>query len=158
LSERVKTHNLVGIPLGDWSDDGHGKFETFHLLIPVQFTQEILSENYLKNKELFGFGLKDFANDYEDGRISMSDIEKLQEHGFEFSEASKGILKKDEDAYSTDFSRDNPWLNTKAMLEIVVFFIGYGLEDFTARVKEPDFYLFGQWAGPESMIGYGLFD
>jgi hypothetical protein len=151
LSERVKTHNLVGIPLGDWSDDGHGKFETFHLLIPIQFTQEMLSENYLKNKELFGFGLRDFANDYEDGRIWVENYETLQSHGFQFSENSKSVL---ENFDPSDFYL---YLNRKALLEIVVFFIGHGLENFTARVKEPDFYMFGQWQGPESMIGYGLF-
>lgn len=151
MSERVKTHNLVGIPLGDWSDDGHGKFETYHLLIPIQFTQEMLSENYLKNKELFGFGLRDFANDYEDGSIWMDRYETLQSHGFKFSEASEGVVS------NTKPSDFDFWLTRKALLEIVVFYIGHGLEGFTARVKEPDFYMFGQWQGPESMIGYGLF-
>lgn len=151
MSERAKTHNLIGIPIGDWSDDGHGKFETFHLLIPVQFTQEMLSENYLKNKELFGFGLRDFANEYEDGRIWIDHYETLKSHGFKFSETSEKAES------NTSFGGDDFWLTRKALLEIVVFFIGHGLEDFTARVKEPDFYMFGQWQGPESMIGYGLF-
>lgn len=151
MSERVKTHNLIGIPIGDWSDDGHGKCETFHLLIPIQFTQEMLSENYLKNKELFGFGLTDFACDYEESRITIEDYEMLKTHGFAFSETSEEVVD------NTHYSGNDFYLNSKALVEIAVFFIGHGLEGFTARVKEPDFYMFGKWQGPETMIGYGLF-
>lgn len=142
--------NLVKISIGDWSDDGHGKYEDFYFEVPDQFTKEILNENYVKNKEKFGFGLSDFAENYEDSTIPNKFLDILWEAGLD--KESVEVDADDTDGTSTIFP--------SSMFEITMFMIGHGLEGFTYEVKElkEDFNMFSWWsATEESGIGYGLF-
>lgn len=142
----MKKTNLVNIPIGDWSDDGHGKFQNFIFEVPSEFTKEVLIESYRRNKEKFQFGLADFARDYEDCTIPKEKVRKLIAAGLDTSDFE--LLAEE----------DNVYLSVDDMFQIAIFFIGHGLEGFNYRMApEPDFTLFASWQGPETSIGYGLF-
>lgn len=141
-----KTANLIRIAVGDWGDAGHGKYTSFEFKVPVKFTKEILLENYEKNKANFGFGLSDFANEYEGRNIDMEQFKTLVDAGYVHD--SSVNMEKDFEVILTDDD----------MFKIAIFFISRGLEDFRYKVIEPDFDLFSNYSGPESQIGYGLFD
>lgn len=146
MSTKAKTTNLIRIPIGDWGNDGHGKYTNFEFKVPAKFTKEILSENYEKNKAEFGFGLNDFANEYEDQSIYIEQFKILVEAGYVHDSSNVDM----EDDFEVD-------LVEKDLLKIAIFFISHGLEDFRYKVIEPDFTLFRGDSGTESMIGYGLF-
>lgn len=147
MNAKIKKTNLIRIAIGDWSDAGHGKYTSFEFKVPVKFTKEILLENYEKNKAEFGFGLRDFANEYEDRCIDIENFITLVDAGYIHDDSSVNIEKD----FDVSLTEDD-------MLKIAIFFISRGFEDFRYKIIEPDFDLFSNYSGPESQIGYGLFD
>lgn len=140
----MKDKNIVAIPIGDWSDDGHGKVVWYHIVVPKKFTKEILTEQYNKNKQLLGFGLKDFAADYEDGTMSIEQFDALRDFGF------SSDIQIDED------DEEKIYLDIETFFEITMFLLSEGLEDFEWYEIKPDFDLF-TGRDMDGHIGYGLF-
>lgn len=141
MSSHDKDMNVVRIPVGDLSGDGHDKIKDHDFLVPSKFTKETLIENYNKNKILFGFGLKDFATEYEDFYIPRDKLEILISHGFQYDDTGK----------------DQILIGSLDMAKFAMFFVGHGLNGFSyAIVPEPDFTLFGHWSEPDCGIGYGV--
>jgi hypothetical protein len=74
----VKYFNFI---VGDWSGDGHGKYETY--LIKAEFESgkenivERLQENEAKLKELYDINLSTWLNNYEENVISAEELGKL---------------------------------------------------------------------------------
>ena len=142
MSDHDKAMSVVRIPVGDLSGDGHDMVKNHDFLIPSKFTRTILMENYNKNKILFGFGLKDFASEYEDFYIPRDKLETLISHGYEYS----GTVN------------DKIIIGSRDMASFALFFVGHGLDGFAYEVApEPDFNLFGEWTEPDCGIGYGVF-
>lgn len=139
----MSNKNIVAIPIGDWSGDGHDKVEWFHVAIPEQFTKEILTEQYEKNKQLLGFGLRDFAHEYEDNTISIEQVDALRDFGF------TGEL----DPFDED---DTIYLDRDDFFKITMFLLSEGLEGFEYEQVKPDFSLF-TGSNMDANIGYGLF-
>lgn len=56
------------VGLGDWSDDGHGKFSWEEVELyssgSEPLTPELIRENYLRNRTRLGFGLPELWEDY----------------------------------------------------------------------------------------------
>lgn len=147
----VKKMNLVRIPIGDEGGDGHQMYKDFFFNIPAEFSKEILLENYKKNKESFGFGLSDFANEYEENFILEEQLEKLFKKGFTFSQKAEGSMNDKTDGKLS--------LSKRSFIEITLFFVGCGLNGFYAEIVEnkPDFDLFSHYKEGDFNIGYGLY-
>ena len=70
--------NTWKIPIGDWSDDGHGKCDWF--TVKSNFTVEKAREAYFKAVEASGLDIaKEIAHDYEDSGVSERITELLPE-------------------------------------------------------------------------------
>lgn len=143
IAEGQKT-NLIRIPIGDEGGDGHNQFVNFDFRVPVEFTKEILAENYQKNKKELGFGLSDFASEYDDSSISCEQFEVLIAAGYDPADLV------DKDDWDIRVSRNE-------MFKIAIFFISRGLDGFTYEIApKPDFTLF-RGRETEYTIGYALF-
>lgn len=71
-------NNTWQIPIGDWSDDGHGKCEWF--IVKSNFTVEEAREAYFKAVEESGLNIvNEIAHEYEDSTVSEKVIELLPE-------------------------------------------------------------------------------
>ena len=69
-------NNLWNIPIGDWSDDGHGKCDWF--TIESNFTVEQAREAYFNSVEKSGVDIcNEVACEYEDNSINYSTINKI---------------------------------------------------------------------------------
>lgn len=141
---------LLHIILGDFSGDGHNVTETRYVEINKDVDPQILYENYHKNVERFGFGLDDFANEYDEPSMSPDKWAVLKEHGL-----SPSILEDEEQP-------DKIWVSHNAMVAMTMFFYLYGLDDTITweHYKIPSVPLNGFYGmnpvGAQS-IGYGLF-
>jgi len=150
------------IAVGDWSGDGHGKSDDYTVEVPDKFTTEILGANFEKNVADFGFGPSDFAYKYDDSTCSPEKFEVLRDKGF-FD------LNYDPNDYDDDFDGIFWEQSTKGdyfvgepevMAKIVMFYFGYGLEDFSWEFVGEDIpYLLGHYSQvtKTTSVGYGLY-
>lgn len=147
------------VPIGDWSKDGHNQCDWFHVEVPDQFDRTTLNENYDKNKALFGFSTKDFAEDYEDNHLPADKYRVLEKYGLEFRwqvENMEYSNKPEDNPHPLDDDPDNVWLNPDEMLDIVMFYFGHGLEGFSWKEVKPE-SLMGEYKTGYQGSGYGLY-
>lgn len=71
---------LIRFPVGDWSDDGHGKYEEF--LVRSNKPVNELREIHYSVLEKFGFDIGDICSAYEETELSEGIITKLKDAGF----------------------------------------------------------------------------
>lgn len=167
--------NLYKLTIGDYWDDGHGKFVTQQFLTNV--TSEQMKRAYWDSCKLVGIqfhtngnatGLPDWEhknhrdfrvlNGYEDSSISKEAVRKMKEHGLEgYNPYSKqpnveGIPEywPWENMLATYGDEEVP--TEKDFFHLMMWFIGLSLpKDFYYEViKEPKDAL-------SEMVGYGLF-
>lgn len=72
--------NVINLTIGDWSRDGHNQIET--ITIETNCTVEQINEISSKVKDVFGFTLDEYCEEYEDNRIPMEIWNKLVAMGF----------------------------------------------------------------------------
>lgn len=146
---------LFSIILGDFSGDGHSISETFYVNIKDEIDPEILFTNYANNVTEIGFDLSDFANKYEDSRISAAQWNRLLECGMQ--EWETGDEDDDEEIDSV-----NRYLTETDLIKIVMFYYTRGLniswEPFSINATK----LTGYYGCPPArkgagMVGYGLY-
>lgn len=92
---------LFSLTIGDYSGDGHSRAQTYYLDVDGA-TREQLAENYAKNVAEFGFGLQDFASEYENDSISGEQLLTLLKAGF----VDEPVLVKDPEYPGRDEWRD----------------------------------------------------
>lgn len=145
MSREKKFVSKFRVVVGDWSGDGHDKTQECTVIVPDRFTAEILGANYKKNVKLLGVDPESFANEYEDSILPDEVAAKLEAHG---------LILNDSEFYV----HDKFYFGVKAMVKIVMFLFGYGLEGFTWELEELAPVIAGGYRveGPSS-IGYGLF-
>lgn len=73
--------------IGDVSDDGHGKHDSFNILVIYDGEETVIKklesvENAIQEK--FGIDLSKWFEDYEDYNIPADDVKKLDELGIEY--------------------------------------------------------------------------
>ena len=59
--------NRIKFPIGDWSNDGHGKCDWF--LVDSNKTVQAVREAHFLMKEKLGISIEDIAQDYEENEI-----------------------------------------------------------------------------------------
>ena len=140
-------NNLWNIPIGDWSDDGHGKCDWF--TIKSNFTVEQAREAYFKSVEKSGVDIcKEVAYEYEDNSVS----EKFLNAFPEFLE--KGLVKhepEDTEYYIEDLSD---------LVEIVCLFIQKYNPEFKYEIVDIPmlpYYGYDKKGRHIGYFGYGLF-
>ncbi len=66
--------------LGDWSDDGHGKCDSF--FYRIHWCTEAMEAAHAKGCATLGFDPHSkFCKDYEDSLVPIEEFEKLKAHG-----------------------------------------------------------------------------
>ncbi len=138
---------------GDWSDDGHGKTETYIIEVTSLHSLKEMQKNYARNCEKWGHTLDGVAADYEDNSVPEDLIEKMRADGSVWAETA------DLNIY------DDPSLDTYSAMNFVMDFIGlnmpkYNGEAFAWHKKGDDsmpLLVGGYSAQIEKSFGYGLF-
>lgn len=165
--------NIYKFTIGDYWDDGHGKYEIFRFKTNV--TNRQISDAYMKSCKLVGIqfhtngddhGLeydymtddrRDFyvLNDYEDGRISNGALEKMKVHGLE---------EYDPNSRQPNSTKEYPWEelfniysdeespSKDDFFHLMMWFIGLSLPELEYQLlpEEPEALL-------HESVGYGLF-
>lgn len=145
------------IPFGDWSDDGHGKYE--NLLVEAPSMEGLLKAQE-KIKERYG---KDFfshiADEYEDSSIGDDVYEALKDTGYSLKRFLK-VQGIDQDLFSSwrEYKNDeaSSYISLRAIQDIFVWLLNaYGAK---IEVME-EIPQINNWTcrGFEA-VGYGCFD
>ena len=136
---------IVNLQLGDYCADGHGIHRDFHINVPDAYSIDNLRENFKKTVELTGVNPKKFAAEYQDSTAPRDQLQTLVDAGFSFTPDSESHY------YFTEDNEDKVYLDEDGMIEILMFFYGYGLEGFGWQLipTPPTLNL--------EMYGYGLF-
>ncbi len=140
------TH-VFSIPIGDWSDDGHGKCEYFHASAAKPFKDVCKAFKAAKKKfkkDGDGFTPEELCSEYEDSHVPDDVVELLEERGF----------KIDPDDFGP-----------REFAELVVWYLNQGDPDLNAELlpeeKEPP--MLRNWDYRREVkedlggFGYGLF-
>lgn len=152
--------NRYTIPIGDWSDDGHGKCKEYDFL--TNYSVEVIQQGYRDSCKLVGVqfhsgedmtGLRterswnnsrEICADYEESTISGDALDSLEEHGLT-------------DEYILEYSSFD---GTQHFAETILWFISLSMpKDFVYEIaKESNkVYLNGYWGNLNEQFGYGLF-
>jgi hypothetical protein len=137
------------IPIGDWSNDGHGKVDWFDATAkhPIDAVREAW---FIACKEYPDLCPTKYCSDYQDCVLPEEIKNKLKEMGF------SGIDFDDPDFDNFGLSSDN-------LAQIVIWFINLGDSSLEARLCTEDtipmfpFYGFDGKNRHIDFIGYGLF-
>lgn len=146
------------VPIGDWSDDGHGKCDEY--IVQCSHSASECRKAYIDSCRLTGYqfhhnhpGIPQVRGvplcaDYEDNVISWDAVERFREHGLD-------ILSLLEDEWEEE---DDVSVGTDELLRIIMAFIGLSLKDFSwEEIKSPP-ALFGYWNDELNVqMGYGCF-
>lgn len=133
------------LPIGDWSDDGHGKCEKF--LVASNMPIEQVREAHYRIKEVTGIDIEDVCSEYQDDLLPAETVRILYDLGFRFSD---GEHNGDTKVYADD------------MVRIWIFLLQKTCPGLTLEVTpEPEmlpFYGFDSKRRHIGTVGYGLFD
>ncbi len=145
------------IPFGDWSDDGHGKYDKVLVEAP---SMQSLSDAQKRICEKYGKNFFDsYANQYDDSRLSeviwqaLADTKYPIERLIEYEEVNDWYgYKSIEDMITADF---NPYLS----LEFVEDSFIWLLNAFDAKItKLKEIPVICNWTCPDfKTVGYGCF-
>lgn len=148
-------NNIWKIPIGDWSDDGHGKCNWF--TVKSNFTVEQARESYFKAVEKSNLDIADeIACDYRNSSVSQKVLELLPE----FVECldKKGLIED----WNKDEEPEYYVVDAGSMAEIVCLFIQKFTPEFRYKIIEDTipmlpFYGFDKKDRHMGFFGYGLF-
>lgn len=104
------------IPIGDWSDDGHGKCEYFQATANKPFKDVCLAFKAAKIK--FDWSPEQICSEYEESQITKEDVEFLKQHGY------PGAL--------VEGFEDNFFI--KELAEVICWFINQGDPDIHVKL------------------------
>jgi hypothetical protein len=147
------------IPIGDWSDDGHGKYKDY--LIKSNKPLELVRELYFQACDKLGFSLDGSykekkltpASNYEDYSFKKDTLQALLDFGIKLSEEDIEYIKEQE---STD--------GTELFCDIVLRFIETQDSELKLeRIPDENFPMFQFYGFDEKKrhigyFGYGLFN
>jgi hypothetical protein len=130
------------IPVGDWSDDGHGKCEYYRASATKPF--EDVCKAFVKARQKLGISPEEVCSDYQEGSPSTEIIEAFAKAGYQFPEDF--------------FSRE--------MAELIVWYLNEGDPGLDARLQPEDEQrsILRNWEFVDitgenlDQFGYGLFE
>ncbi|MBI2045281.1 hypothetical protein HYT23_04450 [Candidatus Pacearchaeota archaeon] len=84
LDVKVKVNGkesyLIEFPVGDWSDDGHGRCDYYHVLSNKPINK--VREAHFKAEETLGIDIGSICSNNEDSHLNPALAEKLKELGY----------------------------------------------------------------------------
>ena len=132
------------LPIGDWSNDGHGKSEMVLVKSNVPVGQA--REAHFRIKEATGIDIHSFCDDYEDWAVPAEIVEKLNKLGFPFEveEGESAYIEPDKMAALWMFllQKANPAIRLKKDDEGIPMLPFYGSDEKGRHIDQ---------------VGYGLF-
>jgi hypothetical protein len=79
MKEQSLMTNTINLVVGDWSDDGHGKTDSY--TIQTKTTRLELEKAFKKGQKIIGFNLdEDVCAEYEEYELKESEADKIREH------------------------------------------------------------------------------
>lgn len=161
--------NIFLVPVGDWSDDGHGKCDKYYVKAnyPVEAMQQAYKDTCNKiglqmnnGTDYTGLGINGWQDsrillaEYEESSINEEAVEILLEHGFDFANVDGEIDEND------NFIVQEAYFSSEAVFDLFMWFIKYSMpedfayEPFSINAKA----IVGFWnKGLNESIGYGVF-
>lgn len=139
--------NLWRIPIGDWSDDGHGKCDWF--IVKSNFTVEQAREAYFKSVEKSGVDIcKEVAYEVEDNSVSEKFLKVFPE-----------FLEKELIEYDSNYNEYCITSSLDLAIIVCLFIKKYNLEFRYEIINLPmlPFYGYDNKNRHIGHIGYGLF-
>ena len=149
MSVPTTNRHQFRIPIGDWSDDGHGKCD-YHDATAAKPIDDVREAYFSAKKKLPRVCPENFCEAYEDSVVSPEMIAALREAG-----APESVLKQ--------FESENPDDKGRTFAEVVVWYINQGdptvdvqLET-AGQVPMLPFYGSDKKRRHIGFFGYGLF-
>lgn len=138
------------MPIGDWSDDGHGKCDEYFF----QSNKDIsfVREAHFKIKKELGIDIDEVCSDYEDSHIEQDVKEAVELLEFDFKQDD---FYEDDNTYvptTSGMARLWAFLLQKAEPELVL------LQKETSTIPSIIYYGYDSSQRHISGPGYGLFD
>jgi hypothetical protein len=135
------------LPIGDWSDDGHGKCD-YYTVISNKSVEEV-REIHFQIKEKTGFDIHKICNKYEKDTIDLEELEELEELGFKISEEH---INREEDIVS---------IYSSNLADLWMFLLMKTDNDLVLKLEEPvpmlSFFGFDEKKRHIDFVGYGCF-
>lgn len=157
MSENKDEWTVFTLPIGDWSDDGHGKCVEYPYA--VNKTKEEIIKAYHDSSKLlnmtfdtndWGDGKAQLLCDYQDDKLPANIVKKLLENGFSF--------KYFDDFWEDDIDR-NIYVSHDEVPYLFFEFAKISLPDLEYKyVPEQKNYLIGHNSELSFHLGYGVFE
>lgn len=146
--------NKFKLPIGDWSNDGHGKCD-YHIIESNKTVEEI-REIYFQAKEKLGFGLEGHDDltpcaEYEEYTMKQEAVDALKTFGLT-------ITKEQEEQWI------NEYVDKNELSDLILNFLKIQDPDLILnKIPEEDmpmlpFYGYDNKQRHIDYFGYGLFD
>lgn len=138
---------LIEFPVGDWSDDGHGKCHYYTVKSKKQ-VQDV-REAHFRASEVLGFDLGDICKNYEERTLDQRISNKLFELGYDFSTFDD----RDEEG-------EPEWLSSNEVIDIWLYLLNHidpSLKLEPMRIPSINFYGYDNEKRHLETPGYGVF-
>lgn len=141
--------HLVQVVVGDWSNDGHGRTETFFIRSSLNGYE--LDAAHRAGSSIVGFSLKDdICSGYDNCLITRTQLLKLQELGMTYETENR--TDNEDDVVMTDY-RDREiepsfYIGREDYFNFYLFIATLGNPEFKFELIKP---------GKVNIGGYGLF-
>lgn len=161
----MKNSMKIKFPIGDWSDDGHGKCRWF--LVEVgknnkesdSETLKRVREAHFKCKEVLGFDIGDICSKYNEYRIRREILDKISEEIWsKYHAMDEKSIAEQKEIYELEFNADNLiylWLDILHYLDNELRF---EVLDDNSDIPTINFYGVDEQRRHLNTPGYGLFD
>ncbi len=140
---------VIDLPIGDWSNDGHGRCDNF--IIESNKPIEALFKAYFaaQGKLPKLIHPNNICSQYEQNTISNEVLTQMRAYGFVYSN-------------SVDNDDDENYLETEELASWTLIFMMLGDKNLKLKIKnEKEIPKFINWNAPKGkqldQIGYGLF-
>lgn len=92
--------NRVEFPVGDYSDDGHGRVSNYYIDTNKTIDELVIIHN--KSKEVLGFDIGDIADEYQDAFIKSDIINQMDKAGFDWKSCLDYDAERDDEISDVD--------------------------------------------------------
>lgn len=133
---------MFKLPVGDWSDDGHGKCHYFIIESDKEIKDVYASIPSIK--KCLNIDIFSIANEYEDNEIKQADIDKMKKIGIDVDELFEQDTYDGIPIYYCD--------ETKSMAKLFIFLLNFVDNSLNLQLVDDKFPML-----TSGSIGYGCF-
>lgn len=137
----------IRFPIGDWSDDGHGKCEYFFVSCNKSVQQ--LREIHFSCPAKLGFDIGDMCSEYQEPTVSSGIIKMLEKHNI----VKPNELSKSRYDFMSPIYLFKLWLIILKFLEPSLTY-----EIYEPKFIDINFYGFDEQKRHLNTPGYGLYE